>query len=507
MQYYLEEKKLNKIEKQKAEKDGLKIFEELNDYALKGWEEMDEGDLQMRLKWYGLFWRPKTPGKFMMRLRVPNGILNSKQIKVIASIVARYGEDGSADITTRQNIQLRGVLINDLPDIISRLKEVDITSVQSGMDNPRNVTGNPLAGIDPEEIIDTRKYTAELQDYLTNSGNGNPEFSNLPRKWNTAVAGAKDNFLLHNDLVFHPVFKDGILGFSVWVGGILSATLNAYALPLDAWVEEKDICKITGIICSLWRDNGDRFLRNKGRFRYYLDSIGIEKFRELVRNKFGTLPKDPGSVFNEKQRSKFGINKQKQENLYFAGLHVPVGRLTVEDLQEIARLSEKYGESEIRLTEDQNLIIVGLKESVIDQFSSEEVIKKFKLTPSHFSSSTVSCTGSSYCSFALANTKDIARKISEKLDKELFLKEEVKIHWTGCPNNCGQAQMGGIGLTGTKVKKEGGGTEDGYNVSIGGRQDTLQTLGETEYKKVSNTQIYQVIKEILIKKFNATLKN
>ena len=147
MQYYLNDKKLNKIEKQKAEKDGLKIFEELDDYALKGWEEMDEVDLQMRLKWYGLFWRPKTPGRFMMRLRVPNGILNSNQLKVIASIVARYGEDGSADITTRQNIQLRGVLINDLPDIIKRLREVDITSVQSGMDNPRNVTGNPLAGI------------------------------------------------------------------------------------------------------------------------------------------------------------------------------------------------------------------------------------------------------------------------------------------------------------------------------------------------------------------------
>jgi len=154
MQYYLNDKKLNKIEKQKAEKDGLKIFEELDDYALKGWEEMDEVDLQMRLKWYGLFWRPKTPGRFMMRLRVPNGILKSNQLKVIASIVARYGEDGSADITTRQNIQLRGVLINDLPDIIKRLKEVDITSVQSGMDNPRNVTGNPLAGIDPKEIID-----------------------------------------------------------------------------------------------------------------------------------------------------------------------------------------------------------------------------------------------------------------------------------------------------------------------------------------------------------------
>ena len=182
MQYYLNDKKLNKIEKQKAEKDGLKIFEELDDYALKGWEEMDEVDLQMRLKWYGLFWRPKTPGRFMMRLRVPNGILNSNQLRVIASIVARYGEDGSADITTRQNIQLRGVLINDLPDIIKRLKEVDITSVQSGMDNPRNVTGNPLAGIDPEEIIDTRKYTSELENYLTNSGNGNPRILEFTKK-------------------------------------------------------------------------------------------------------------------------------------------------------------------------------------------------------------------------------------------------------------------------------------------------------------------------------------
>jgi len=145
--------------------------------------------------------------------------------------------------------------------------------------------------------------------------------------------------------------------------------------------------------------------------------------------------------------------------------------------------------------------LFGLKE-----FGNEEIINKFKLNPSHFSASTVSCTGSSYCSFALANTKDIARNISEKLDRELELSEEVKIHWTGCPNNCGQAHMGGIGMTGTKVKKEGGGTEDGYNVSIGGRQDHLQTLGETEFKKVSKHEIYNLIKEILINKFNAKLK-
>ena len=191
---FLENKKLNKIEQNKASKDGLLVGDEIEEFARIGWEEVDETDLQLRLKWYGMFWRPKTPGKFMLRLRVPNGVLSNQQLRVVASIVERYGENGSCDITTRQNLQLRGVLLDDLPDILKRLKSVGLSSIQSGFDNPRNVTGNPLAGIDPNEIIDTRPFTTELQDFLTNHCEGNPEYSNLPRKWNTAVAGAKDNF-------------------------------------------------------------------------------------------------------------------------------------------------------------------------------------------------------------------------------------------------------------------------------------------------------------------------
>ena len=139
----------------------------------------------------------------MLRLRVPNGVLTADQLRVVGSIVERYGDNGSCDITTRQNLQLRGVLLGDLPEILKRLKEAGLSTIQSGFDNPRNVTGNPIAGIDPNEIVDTRPYTTELQNFLTNNCQGNPEYSNLPRKWNTAVAGAKDNFLLHNDIVFH----------------------------------------------------------------------------------------------------------------------------------------------------------------------------------------------------------------------------------------------------------------------------------------------------------------
>ena len=355
--YYLEGKKLNQVEKNKAAKDGLEIGKDIKKFAEMGWEEMDKTDLELRLKWYGMFWRPKTPGKFMLRLRIPNGIINSEQLKIIASIVARYGENGSCDITTRQNIQLRGVLISDLPEILNRLDKVNISTTQSGFDNPRNVTGNPIAGVDPEEIIDTRKYTSKMQDHLTNEGKGNSEFSNLPRKWNTAIAGSKDNFLLHNDLIFHPVKINNVLGFSVWIGGVLSSVMNEYAVPLNAWVEEEKIYELTSIIISLWRDNGERNIRPKGRFRFYLDKIGIEKFRDLVEKEYGELKEDPGSTFSDKPRSFFGIHPQKQENKYYAGIHVPVGRLLAEDLQDLANICNNFGNKEIRLTEDQNIII------------------------------------------------------------------------------------------------------------------------------------------------------
>ena len=340
---WLEGKKLNKIEQNKANKDGLLVGSEIEEFARVGWENVDETDLQLRLKWYGMFWRPKTPGLFMLRLRVPNGVLNAEQLRAIGSIVARYGNSGSADITTRQNIQLRGVLLEDLPDILERLKAVGLNTIQSAFDNPRNVTGNPIAGIDPEEIVDTRPYTLELQNFLTSNGEGNPEFSNLPRKWNTAVAGSRDNFLLHNDIVFHPVERDGVMGFGVWIGGILSSQMNAYAIPLDAWVKPDEICRMTAAVLTLWRDNGERDKRPKGRFRLYLDSVGLEAFRELVATRFGPLTPDPGSVFDATPRSHYGIHPQKQAELNYAGLHVPVGRLKAEDFQDLASLSEGYG--------------------------------------------------------------------------------------------------------------------------------------------------------------------
>ncbi len=506
MKSYLEGKKLNNIEKNKAQKDGLELGSELEELAKVGWEKIDKTDLELRLKWYGMFWRPKSPGKFMLRLRIPNGVLNNLQLKVIASIVARYGDEGSSDITTRQNLQLRGVLINDLPEILKRLKEANLETIQSGFDNPRNVTGNPLAGIDPEEILDTRPYTLKLQNFLTNNGNGNAEFSNLPRKWNTAVAGSYDNFLLHNDLIFHPVLNKGVMGFGVWVGGILSSQLNDYAVPLNAWVNPDQICNLTGVILSIWRNHGERDKRNKGRFRFYLNKVGIENFRKMVEEKFGELSEDPGSIFSKKPRTFFGVNPQKQSGLFYAGLHVPVGRLTAERIQDLAYLSSAYGSGEIRLTEDQNIIIVNINGDNIRKFKADPLLKTFPLDPDPISAGTVSCTGSTYCSFALTNTKDQAQKVSRELASELDVPKELKIHWTGCPNSCGQAYMGAIGLTGTKTRNSDGEMTEAYNISIGGKQGPVNRIGELKYKSIPKSDIKDVLKKILIENHFAVPK-
>ncbi|WP_320675826.1 ferredoxin--nitrite reductase [Prochlorococcus sp. MIT 1300] len=503
---YLQGKKLNKIEQMKSIKDGLEIGKDIDKFSKIGWQEMDKTDLELRLKWYGMFWRPKSPGQFMLRLRIPNGIINSTQLNIVASIVARYGENGSCDITTRQNLQLRGVLISDLPEIIKRLNEAGISTIQSGFDNPRNVTGNPLAGVDPEEIIDTRPYTIELQNYLTNNGKGNSDFSNLPRKWNTAIAGSQDNFLLHNDLIFHPVKHQGELGFGVWVGGVLSAQLNVYAVPLNVWIKANQICKLTGAILGLWRDNGERDKRPKGRFRFYLDSIGIDVFRKLLENRFGPLIEDPGSEFSKDTRSLFGIHPQKQAGEFYAGIHVPVGRLTAEDLQDLSTVAYEYGSSEIRLTEDQNIIFIGIQKASLEKFKENHLLKRFPLAPQAIAAGTVSCTGNTYCSFALTNTKDVAFKVSSQLDKELELPKEVKIHWTGCPNSCGQAYMGGIGLTGTKAKNKQGQMVEAYQVTVGGSQGKIKNIGTVQHKSVPKDEVKAVIKQILISDFGASPK-
>jgi ferredoxin-nitrite reductase len=501
---------LNKFEKFKAEKDGLAIKDELDHFAQIGWEAMDKTDLEHRLKWVGVFYRPVTPGKFMMRLRVPNGIISSEQMRVLGEIVQRYGDDGNADITTRQNLQLRGIRIEDIPDIFQRLKSVGMTSVQSGMDNVRNITGSPMAGLDADELIDTRELVQKVQDMITNYGQGNYQFSNLPRKFNIAIEGGRDNSVHAeiNDIAFVPAYKEGELGFNVVVGGFFSAKRCEAAIPMNVWVrpnqEVVDLCR--GIL-EVYRDNGLRANRQKSRLMWLIDEWGIEEFRTRVANHLGyplatAAEKD---AIDWEKRDHLGVFPQKQEGLSYIGLCVPVGRLFADDMFDLARIAEVYGSGELRLTVEQNVIIPNIAAENMPTLLTEPLLAKFTPNPTPLQRALVSCTGAQFCNFALIETKNKAVDLIRQLDAELNIPRGVRMHWTGCPNSCGQPQVADIGLMGTKARKDGK-TVEGVDLYMGGKVGKDAHLGSCVQKGIPCEDLKSVLTSILIEQFGATPK-
>ena len=501
---------LNKFEKFKAEKDGLAIKDELDHFAQIGWEAMDKTDLEHRLKWVGVFYRPVTPGKFMMRLRVPNGIISSEQMRVLGEIVQRYGDDGNADITTRQNLQLRGIRIEDIPDIFQRLKSVGMTSVQSGMDNVRNITGSPMAGLDADELIDTRELVQKVQDMITNCGQGNYQFTNLPRKFNIAIEGGRDNSVHAeiNDIAFVPAYKEGELGFNVVVGGFFSAKRCEAAIPMNVWVrpnqEVVDLCR--GIL-EVYRDNGLRANRQKSRLMWLIDEWGIEEFRTRVANHLGyplatAAEKD---AIDWEKRDHLGVFPQKQEGLSYIGLCVPVGRLFADDMLDLARIAEVYGSGELRLTVEQNVIIPNIAAENMPTLLTEPLLAKFTPNPTPLQRALVSCTGAQFCNFALIETKNKAVDLIRQLDAELNIPRGVRMHWTGCPNSCGQPQVADIGLMGTKARKDGK-TVEGVDLYMGGKVGKDAHLGSCVQKGIPCEDLKSVLTSILIEQFGATPK-
>ena len=501
---------LNKFEKFKAEKDGLAIKDELDHFAQIGWEAMDKTDLEHRLKWVGVFYRPVTPGKFMMRLRVPNGIISSEQMRVLGEIVQRYGDDGNADITTRQNLQLRGIRIEDIPDIFQRLKSVGMTSVQSGMDNVRNITGSPMAGLDADELIDTRELVQKVQDMITNCGQGNYQFTNLPRKFNIAIEGGRDNSVHAeiNDIAFVPAYKEGELGFNVVVGGFFSAKRCEAAIPMNVWVrpnqEVVDLCR--GIL-EVYRDNGLRANRQKSRLMWLIDEWGIEEFRTRVANQLGyplatAAEKD---AIDWEKRDHLGVFPQKQEGLSYIGLCVPVGRLFADDMFDLARIAEVYGSGELRLTVEQNVIIPNIAAENMPTLLTEPLLAKFTPNPTPLQRALVSCTGAQFCNFALIETKNKAVDLIRQLDAELNIPRGVRMHWTGCPNSCGQPQVADIGLMGTKARKDGK-TVEGVDLYMGGKVGKDAHLGSCVQKGIPCEDLKSLLTSILIDQFGATPK-
>jgi ferredoxin-nitrite reductase len=500
----------NKFEKLKSQKDGLAVKDEIEQFAQIGWEAMDKTDLEHRLKWLGIFYRPVTPGKFMMRLRIPHGILNSTQMKVLAEIVDRYGDDGNADLTTRQNIQMRGIRLEDIPEILRKLKAVGMTAIQSGMDNVRNITGSPMAGLDAEELIDTRELVQQVQDMITNHGEGNPQFTNLPRKFNIAIEGGRDNSVHGeiNDIAFIPAYKNDQLGFNVLVGGFFSAKRCAPAIPLNVWVNpNQEVVELCRGILEVYRDNGLRANRQQSRLMWLIDEWGIDKFRSSLEEHLNhtLVTAAEKDAIDWEKRDHIGIYPQKQTDLNYVGLNIPVGRLFASDMFDLARIAEVYGNGEIRLTVEQNIIIPNIPSENIEALLSEPLLEKFSPSPQPLQRALVSCTGAQFCNFALVETKNQALALAKQLDTLLTLPRPVRIHWTGCPNSCGQPQVADIGLMGTKARKNGK-TVEAVDIYMGGKVGKDAHLGTCVQKGIPCEDLLIVLQGILIEQFGAIAK-
>ncbi|XP_023749402.2 ferredoxin--nitrite reductase, chloroplastic-like [Lactuca sativa] len=510
---------INPQEKVKIAAEPMKLFMEngIEDLAKIPFEEIDKSkdtkdDVDVRLKWLGLFHRRKHQyGRFMMRLKLPNGVTTSAQTRYLASVIKQYGEQGCADVTTRQNWQIRGVTLSDVPSILKGLDEVGLTSLQSGMDNVRNPVGNPLAGIDPYEIVDTRPYTNLLSQFITANSRGNPEFTNLPRKWNVCVIGSHDLYEHPhiNDLAYMPATKNGRFGFNLLVGGFFSPKRCAEAIPLDAWVPAEDVVPVCGAILEAYRDLGTRGNRQKTRMMWLIDELGVEGFRSEVVKRMPEQALERASsedLVDPKweRRDMFGVNPQKQEGLSFVGLHIPVGRVQADDMDELARLADQYGSGELRLTVEQNIIIPNIENSKVKALLDEPLLKeKFLPEPPILMKGLVACTGNQFCGQAIIETKARALKVTEEVGRLVSVTRPVRMHWTGCPNTCGQVQVADIGFMGCMTRDGNGKVVEGADVYLGGRIGSDSHLGEIYKKGVPCKDLVPVVVDILVEKFGA----
>lgn len=448
---------MNRIEEYKKEKDGLDAIADVPRYAREGWEAIDEGDRE-RLKWAGIFFRRQTPGHFMMRLRIPNGISNSTQLRAIAEISREFGK-GFADITTRQQLQLRWFRIEHVPEIWERLEAVGLVSLQTGMDNVRNVVGCPVAGLTPNELLDASPVVREFTRLFV----GNKAYTNLPRKFNVTITGCRENctHAESQDIALTPATKEiegeSVEGFNVAIGGKMGSGGYRIASPLDLFVRPAEAAQLCSLITLIFRDHGFRESRTRARLAFLIEDWGVERFRrELERRADGPLPSaGRDERLAGRHTDHVGIFRQKQEGLNYVGLAVPVGRISASQLFEVARLAEAYGSGEVRFTVGQNLVIANVPDAKIGDLTKEPLLKDLRYDPSEIMRGLVSCTGIDYCHFALIETKELALKTARYLEAKLGKTKPIRIHWSGCPAGCGNHAAAEIGLLGKNIKRNG----------------------------------------------------
>ena len=511
----VKETKAQKVERLKREKLAWDHLEEIRAFAKSGHSSIPPEWLGTYFRSWGIYTQGdgvgvvggtggegKATQYFMVRIRIPNGLLTSRQVRDIAALSEDYGR-GVADVTVRQNVQLHWVTIEQIPDLIQRLWDTGLTTIGACGDVARNVTGCPLAGITSHEIVDASPIALAINREL----GGNRDFYNLPRKFKMTVTGCESwcTYPEINDVAFTATRRNrngqSETGFSLRIGGGLS-TEPFLAVKLNAFIPwDKAVAVARGVAEVFRASEVLRQSRDKARLKYLFlqhgwtaDSFLDELHKHLD---FRLDPAEPEEIPSDVHRDHTGVLPQKQSGLYSVGASVLRGRITPKQLRAVAELADQYAGGHVRTTAQQNLIIVNVPEKNVAPLSNALTLNGLPVRTSAFALGTVACTGSEFCKLALTETKQFGRWLSEELDDRLpGFDEQIKLHITGCPNSCGQHWIADIGIEGKKIKSDGK-MVDAYYFCVGGSVGALASIARPVGYRCAATDVPDAIERLL----------
>lgn len=494
----------------KHEKHGLDSYDTILSNAKDNVFPKD-GDI-FRYKFHGLFYVTPAEESLMMRCRIAGGALDSRQLRGLAHLTADLG-NGFLDLTTRANVQIRGILPEGAPEVLMRLTELGLTSQGSGADNVRNITATPTSGFDPEELIDVLPYARALHHYILR----NRDLYGLPRKFNVAYdsGGAVSVCADTNDIGFQAVrlganvqgFQPGVY-FRMQLCGITGH--KQFASDCGVLLTPEETLPVAAALMRVFIENGDRTNRTKARLKYLVDAWGVEKLLAETERKLTTplrrVPLELCEVPAPKEKhGHLGIHPQIDGKFYI-GVLLPVGRLTVDQTFSLARIAERLGSGDLRLTVWQNLIIPNIAAEDLEAAKTAILDCGLAFSATSVSGGLVACTGNRGCKYASADTKGHAIELGRYLDDTVPLDQPVNIHLTGCPHSCAQHYIGDIGMVAVKVRNADGESVEGYHIVLGGGTDDTRGIAREVWRNVAFPEIPPLV-EGLLKAYLASRKD
>jgi sulfite reductase (ferredoxin) len=471
------ETKAERVERIKREKDGLAVIADIYRYAQTG-EAIDPEDID-RFKWYGLYTQNRNlqgaeddTQYYMLRVKLEGGYLNVKQVEVLGEISVKFARE-SGDVTTRQDIQFHWLKIEDLPEILESLSAVGLSVLGASGDCPRNIVSCPVNGIDHDQIDDVRDVVVALNNLYR----GNPDFSNLPRKFKIAVSGCNKHCIHHEvqDLAFTAVKNSNELRFSISVGG--GQASNRRIADHIGYIKRRDIIKVAEAVARIYRDAGRRDNRSKARLGHLVEEWGVERFiAELEKESRVDLERYDAAPFTPyPRRTHFGVGATVKKGYNTIGCALTSGRIKGENLLKLGRILDLYKAEGITLTTTQNFVILNVHTDATEPMIDTLKAVGFHPYPSVFEARTLACTGLNFCKFAVSETKDLAIEVVEYLNRSFpDFDEPVSISINGCPNSCAHPHIVDLGFIGAIVKR-GDERLKGFDLIVGGHLEGVDS--------------------------------